>query len=248
MKLFAVAAAASAVILAAHPAHAVLFGLSHQDPSGTPVSFDWTQSAGGTGGTLTAGGGILFSFNENAPGGVPADLMFTPLAFDLAISAVAPEGNPAIPGLPGQYIQDGLRGSLSLTYAGAQTLQFEGGKTLSTGEVMLSASSIPFSIVSGLVFASVHFGYGGLPGDFSSDVLDLSGDPRVVGSFTLPGGLSASPGQSHDDFTRGLSVYFLAPSGLFYTAVPEPATWGLMILGFGALGTVLRRRRAAAFA
>ena len=26
-------------------------------------------------------------------------------------------------------------------------------------------------------------------------------------------------------------------------AVPEPATWGLMILGFGAIGSVLRRRR-----
>jgi PEP-CTERM motif-containing protein len=26
-------------------------------------------------------------------------------------------------------------------------------------------------------------------------------------------------------------------------AVPEPATWGMMILGFGAMGAVLRRRR-----
>lgn len=28
-------------------------------------------------------------------------------------------------------------------------------------------------------------------------------------------------------------------------AIPEPATWGLMILGFGAIGHTLRRRRAA---
>ncbi|THD72156.1 MAG: PEP-CTERM sorting domain-containing protein [Phenylobacterium sp.] len=28
------------------------------------------------------------------------------------------------------------------------------------------------------------------------------------------------------------------------TALPEPATWGLMLLGFGGLGAVLRRRRA----
>ena len=28
-------------------------------------------------------------------------------------------------------------------------------------------------------------------------------------------------------------------------AVPEPATWGLMILGFGAAGSMLRRRRVA---
>jgi hypothetical protein len=29
------------------------------------------------------------------------------------------------------------------------------------------------------------------------------------------------------------------------TGVPEPAAWGLMILGFGAAGATLRRRRAA---
>jgi hypothetical protein len=32
----------------------------------------------------------------------------------------------------------------------------------------------------------------------------------------------------------------------FLTAVPEPGTWALMILGFGAAGVLLRRRRTAA--
>lgn len=32
------------------------------------------------------------------------------------------------------------------------------------------------------------------------------------------------------------------------TAVPEPATWGLMIVGFGGLGAIARRRRSMAFA
>ena len=31
----------------------------------------------------------------------------------------------------------------------------------------------------------------------------------------------------------------------FLTAIPEPATWGMMILGFGLAGAALRRRRAA---
>ena len=30
--------------------------------------------------------------------------------------------------------------------------------------------------------------------------------------------------------------------------VPEPATWGLMLLGFGAIGWQLRRRRSALLA
>jgi len=36
----------------------------------------------------------------------------------------------------------------------------------------------------------------------------------------------------------------------FYVAagVPEPATWGLMLLGFGGMGMVLRRRRKAVLA
>lgn len=34
----------------------------------------------------------------------------------------------------------------------------------------------------------------------------------------------------------------------FFHAVPEPSTWALMILGFGAAGSALRRRRAAVVA
>jgi hypothetical protein len=36
-------------------------------------------------------------------------------------------------------------------------------------------------------------------------------------------------------------------SGL-YTGTPEPATWGLMVLGFGGAGAILRRRRTLALA
>jgi PEP-CTERM motif/Protein of unknown function (DUF642) len=36
--------------------------------------------------------------------------------------------------------------------------------------------------------------------------------------------------------------------GVSLTAVPEPATWGMMLVGFGGLGVVIRRRRALATA
>jgi hypothetical protein len=38
----------------------------------------------------------------------------------------------------------------------------------------------------------------------------------------------------------GQGVIFEPPGG-----VPEPATWAMMIVGFGAAGSVLRRRYAA---
>jgi hypothetical protein len=53
----------------------------------------------------------------------------------------------------------------------------------------------------------------------------------------------------------GASIGFISETGKYGTltahqsfafAVPEPATWGLMILGFGAAGCVLRRARRTA--
>lgn len=44
------------------------------------------------------------------------------------------------------------------------------------------------------------------------------------------------------------SSYTLTGLPVESMAVPEPATWGMMILGFGALGTVIRRRRSMASA
>lgn len=49
-----------------------------------------------------------------------------------------------------------------------------------------------------------------------------------------PSGGGTSAGAVFDDFTYSLS----AVSG-----VPEPATWALMTLGFGAIGGTIRRRR-----
>jgi hypothetical protein len=55
-------------------------------------------------------------------------------------------------------------------------------------------------------------------------------------------------GAGMDSFTfnmPGLSNAALYSTGV---AVPEPATWAMMIMGFGAAGALLRRRRSSAFA
>lgn len=51
---------------------------------------------------------------------------------------------------------------------------------------------------------------------------------------------------SPDQHTRVQNEFGL--NGISFTAAPEPAAWALMLLGFGAVGYSLRRRRAFAAA
>ena len=60
--------------------------------------------------------------------------------------------------------------------------------------------------------------------------------PVTVDVFAVPG-----PGNLLGNLLCGLSG--LLDNNANIAAVPEPATWALMILGFGLLGTALRRRQ-----
>jgi len=73
----------------------------------------------------------------------------------------------------------------------------------------------------------------------AAETFDLAGQARFV-RLSLEG--------NHQQYPE---TYGYAPIGLSEVrfdgvAVPEPATWALMIAGFGAVGSVLRRRSLAA--
>ncbi len=58
-------------------------------------------------------------------------------------------------------------------------------------------------------------------------------------TWLIGAGLAGSPDAFPDGFKlKGVS-YTMAP-----TAVPEPSTWAMMLLGFGAVGAAVRRRTA----
>jgi len=77
--------------------------------------------------------------------------------------------------------------------------------------------------------------------------------PGVLGSFQLLAPIS-QPWIAHLDGTTG-RLFVLDGDGnrennfggvsLSITAVPEPATWAMLIIGFASAGLALRRRRAA---
>jgi hypothetical protein len=76
---------------------------------------------------------------------------------------------------------------------------------------------------------TVDFAYGPDGPSFNG----LSGFSLPTGSFETFGAL------------RNQTFAFGANGSLLASAVPEPATWAMMLLGFGGMGVALRRRRRA---
>lgn len=93
----------------------------------------------------------------------------------------------------------------------------------------------------------------------------ISGSQIVsTADYTAPLNYTVQPGDSaigwfdwaemnasNNQIIRATRVRLVASSvsiAELTAAVPEPGTWGLMITGFGAVGTMMRRRRAAAAA
>jgi hypothetical protein len=64
--------------------------------------------------------------------------------------------------------------------------------------------------------------------------------------FDGPPGFATDPsfGPSSSLLSRGLTI----TGGGGFSVTPEPATWAMMLVGFGGLGAMLRRRRHAAMA
>ena len=69
----------------------------------------------------------------------------------------------------------------------------------------------------------------------SGYALFYDSDPILSGSVALDTYFPNNPGWSHITFFN---------SGWPDNGVPEPATWAMLLLGFGAIGATLRARKA----
>lgn len=87
--------------------------------------------------------------------------------------------------------------------------------------------------------------------DGGSTPTDIAGISNTSWLFTILGGTGRFEGASGTFNGTGVTDARTRPSlvsidfvgNVAAPAVPEPATWGLMILGFGGIGLALRRKR-----
>ena len=124
----------------------------------------------------------------------------------------------------------------------SQTLTFT---TATAGSVTIGVQTSTTGASNDVDFTNVFLTGTGLVGNVLipqtfGDPLETRGLANLalgIGTFVLT--LEGTPGTQTGSF--GGSVAFQAQS-----AVPEPGTWAMMLLGFGGMGVVMRRRRRTA--
>ena len=121
-------------------------------------------------------------------------------------------------------------------------------------------NGLTFALTGGATFASATFNLNPLPGNQTNEatsvIISYTLPSGVVGSFAVNGngqnffGIFGTAGERFTSVTftanpgtTGISdMCQLRLSGVA-AAVPEPGTWAMMLLGFGAAGVAIRRRK-----
>ena len=122
----------------------------------------------------------------------------------------------------------------------AKTLTFTGLQIGNYESAFFDVSGITGAAITGLTAVGPNNlfdpnAYGGFASDVPTPSTSFTGDSLRI-EWTSIGSTSGQFAFSDG----GSSVFAYTTAG-----VPEPATWGLMILGFGAVGGAMRRRKVA---
>lgn len=215
MKSLLTAAILAATSLTAVPANAAITWTDWTTTNTTGGTTTVTGTAGGTSVTFT-GTGVSF---VQTSGGI--DYWHTGTAWDSTVAA--PTGSDII----------------ALNGAGTKTITFS--SAVSTAYIaLMSWNGQSFSSTSNFSFVGLVRGCGywgcGTPVGLTANSFTSPGELHGVIQFTGPI-TSIQFSDGFDENWHGITV------GVENGAVPEPATWAMMIGGFGAIGGGMRLRR-----
>ena len=236
--------AAIALAFAAFAAPATAAVIADFTPNTNAEDFRWVQSASLTGGSLfsinstsdTSAQAVATHFTFLDPS--LAGLVF--LASNFTLNATVADGTPALT-LGPLATQSGVDGSFAFIYAGPTTVI--DGHSLVSGVTNLLSGVFADGRITGLGHTgAVNLSTLGGTLTYSSDLGTFGGeDEFAFNLLDAQPGFSAAPGHS-------LSPFVANGGGNFSAGVPEPASWALLILGFGGIGAALRARRATRLA
>jgi hypothetical protein len=146
-------------------------------------------------------------------------------------------------------------GGVNLAYEGNQYLDLVGqGGTGSISQDISLAEGVVYTLTfayshnlfspNSATSASAEFTIGTLTGMVSHDTGDNSDlDWQIfTGNFMATGPMSTL---NFTNLTGGVNEGILLDAVSITQAVPEPATWAMMLIGFGAVGFAMRRRKPA---
>lgn len=250
-KLIAASAAALAVAAVAAPASASTTIIAGFDTgASTAQNFDFVNTGGGNANIYS-----ISSAASNTPGAAAVRFSFfnNPSTVDFLDLPALFSFNATVTNTPASfdgatYTQTGVTGNMSFVYNGAS--QVLDGFNLVQGVTTLFSVNFTNAWIQGdggVGGLAITVGNGG-HATFNSSIYDLSNYQPGKNEYTLHLG-NVDPHFGISGAGEALDSFKTHAAGEFQTdAVPEPATWGLMILGFGGAGAMLRRRRVAAVA
>lgn len=232
MSKLAVLGAGAALLLAAAPVSAVTI-FADFSPSSNQPNIQYSGSAAGDGTITDMGQLVHFSFLN--PDGSPSST-----SFDALMTLTATTGAATTAG--SLAILPVLTGTLNFTAVSPVTW---GGHT---GTNLLSVSFTGGAFTSLLAGSTATYGNSTPPNvvNFTSDFLDFTGSTvrdiaLAVDAINPPVGTLFGGGRLHTGSVSGnfgADISSGSPQG-----VPEPASWALMLGGFGLAGIVLRSQR-----
>ncbi len=260
MKLIALAAAV-ATLAAATPAAAVLTTFATYSAVGG-ANIRFVNSGTSAGRTTDAIYQTTATPTSNALGSVLVNFSFinsliAPSVSNVSarymLNAVVAKNSPVLV-LGTTYIQQGISGTFSFLSTAPIVVSGPGLITTvyATGSNLLSGSFSGSNLIasrlgtSGATFAS---GVIGTTISFSSDFLSFDALSLLDRSTSLtaiaPASFPAANGalRTFRAVTGGQFSADPSPTALAAAAVPEPATWTMLLAGFGLVGFSMRRRK-----